>query len=127
MTLLAVNGTLMRGLELNQRLVEGGAVFHRMTRTAPLYRLWSINDRYPAMLRTGAGGTSIGVELWELDASEVIQILEEEPPGLVLGRILVEEGQQVLGVLAEPYIVEYQVEITHFGGWRAFLGRKGSP
>jgi len=37
---LAVNGTLMRGLELNHNLLELGGVFVEETLTAPLYRLW---------------------------------------------------------------------------------------
>ena len=51
-TLLAVNGTLMRGLDLNGNLLAVGASFVREARTAPHYRLWSIGDRHPAMLRT---------------------------------------------------------------------------
>jgi len=48
---LAVNGTLMRGLELNANLTAAGAHFVREAATAPEYRLWSIGDRHPAMLR----------------------------------------------------------------------------
>lgn len=125
MLLLAVNGTLMRGFELNEHLLDIGATFVKVTHTAPLYRMWSIKDRYPGMMRTGDGGSKIEVELWELDASGLVQILEEEPPGLVVGRLRVEdELQEILGVLAEPYLVKGQVEITQYGGWRAYLGRE---
>ena len=37
---LAVNGTLMRGLELNGNLTVAGAHFVREAATAPEYRLW---------------------------------------------------------------------------------------
>ena len=47
----AVNGTLMRGLKLNNNLLNVGAVFDRESSTAPCYRLWSIDDQYPGMLR----------------------------------------------------------------------------
>ena len=50
-SLLAVNGTLMRGLELNPNLLAVGSSFVEETRTAPVYRLWSIDDRHPAMMR----------------------------------------------------------------------------
>jgi len=46
---LAVNGTLMRGLALNDNMLAAGARFVRETATAPEYRLWSIGDRHPAM------------------------------------------------------------------------------
>ena len=44
---LAVNGTLMRGLELNPNLLSVGAAFRREDTTVPLYRLFSIGDRHP--------------------------------------------------------------------------------
>jgi gamma-glutamylcyclotransferase (GGCT)/AIG2-like uncharacterized protein YtfP len=53
---LAVNGTLMRGLELNGNLLSVGATFLREAQTEPTYRLWSIDDRHPAMLRVREGG-----------------------------------------------------------------------
>ena len=43
-TLLAVNGTLMRGLELNPNLLAVGATFVREDQTDACYRLWSIDD-----------------------------------------------------------------------------------
>ena len=46
-----VNGTLMRGLPLNQNLLDVNAEFLSAARTAPKYRLWSIRDEYPAMIR----------------------------------------------------------------------------
>ena len=48
---LAVNGTLMRGLPLEKNLLDAGAAFLREAATAPCYRLWSIHDNNPAMLR----------------------------------------------------------------------------
>lgn len=56
--LLAVNDTLVRGLELNPNLVAVAARFVREARTAPTYRLWLINDRHPAMIRVAAGGAA---------------------------------------------------------------------
>ena len=45
---LAVNGTLMRGHELNRNLTELGCEFVREANTMPVYRLWSIAGRHPA-------------------------------------------------------------------------------
>jgi gamma-glutamylcyclotransferase (GGCT)/AIG2-like uncharacterized protein YtfP len=61
-TLLFVNGTLMRGLELHGNLE--GASFVRTARTAPTYRLYSIHDRQPGMFRTDDGGVAVDGELW---------------------------------------------------------------
>jgi gamma-glutamylcyclotransferase (GGCT)/AIG2-like uncharacterized protein YtfP len=120
---LAVNGTLMRGLELNQNMRDVGATFIREAKTAPVYRLWSINDRYPGMLRVSEGGAAIALEVWEVDGAGLVQILEREPAGLTLGRVLLEDETEILGVLAEPYLVEDQHEITSFGGWRVYTGQ----
>jgi hypothetical protein len=57
---LAVDGTLMRGLPLNENLVKVGATFRREMKTSDCYRLWSINDRYPGMLRTTINPRNIG-------------------------------------------------------------------
>jgi len=121
--LLAVNGTLMRGLELNGNLVAAGASFVRETRTAPVYRLWSIDDRHPAMLRGQSGG-AIAVEVWEVPAAGIADILGKEPPGLSIGKVMLEDGSEVLGVLGEPILVEGQREITQHGGWRAYVASR---
>ena len=66
-TLLAVNGTLMRGLALNPNLLSAGATFAREAHTAPCYRLWSLGDRHPAMVRQTSGGASVALEVDDLD------------------------------------------------------------
>jgi hypothetical protein len=119
--LFCVNGTLMRGHPLNGNMFAAGARFVEETHTAPLYRLWSIGDRHPGMLRSPEGGRAIAVELWDLRAAGLVRILEGEPPGLTVGWVRLADGRDVLGVLAEPYLVEGQPDITAFGGWRAYL------
>lgn len=119
---LAVNGTLMRGLELNDNLLQVGATFVAESRTAPCYRVWSIGDRHPGMLRvSGKDGAQVELEIWAVPAAGLATILTQEPAGLAVGKILLADGSEVLGVLAEPHLVENQREITHFGGWRGYL------
>jgi hypothetical protein len=118
---LAVNGTLMRGLELNQNLLQVGAQFLRETTTTPNYRLWSIDDVHPAMVRVRQGGTAVALEVWSIPATGLIQVLQQEPPGLCIGKVTLSDGEEVLGVLGEPIICEGQREITQYGGWRAYM------
>lgn len=122
--LLAVNGTLMRGLELNPNLVSAGAVFVREAQTAPAYRLWSIDDRHPAMVRVRAGGSAIAVEVWAVPAAGLASILIKEPAGLAIGKVTLDDGEEVLGVLGEPVLCEGQREITAFGGWRGYTASR---
>ena len=123
--LLAVNGTLMRGLELNANLLAAGATFVRETRTAPTYRLWSIGDRHPAMLRVTTNGAALVLELWDVPAAGIADILVKEPAGLCIGKVLLEDGSETLGVLGEPALIEGQREITSYGGWRAYIAARG--
>ena len=122
--LLAVNGTLMRGLELNANLVEAGATFVREARTAPVYRLWSINDRHPAMIRVDVGGAAIALEVWSVPPEGLASILLKEPPGLCIGKVRLDDGSEPLGVLGEPALCEGQREITTYGGWRAYAASR---
>jgi gamma-glutamylcyclotransferase (GGCT)/AIG2-like uncharacterized protein YtfP len=121
---LAVNGTLMRGLELNPNLLAVGATFLRETTTQPAYRLWSINDRHPAMVRVSAGGVAVAVEVWSVPAAGLAAILLNEPPGLSIGKVKLADGAEVLGVLGEPVLCEGQKEITSCGGWRAYVASR---
>ena len=119
--LLAVNGTLMRGLELNPNLLAVGATFVRETETEPAYRIWSINDRHPAMVRVASGGVAVAVEVWAVPPAGLASILLKEPPGLSIGQVKLIDGEEVLGVLGEPILCKGQREITTFGGWRAYV------
>ena len=117
---LAVNGTLMRGLALCPNLLNVGATFEREARTEPAYRIWSIGDRYPAMIKVREGGTSVAVEVWNVPPARLGIVLSQEPPGLAIGKVRLEDGEEVLGVIGEPLTVEGQKEITQYGGWRAY-------
>ena len=120
---LAVNGTLMRGLELNPNLTAVGGEFVYETRTEPAYRLWSINDRHPAMVRVRSGGVAVTVEVWAVPPAGLASILLKEPPGLSIGKVKLADGSEVLGVLGEPILCEGQKEITSFGGWRPYTAQ----
>ena len=119
--LLAVNGTLMRGLELNPNLLKVGATFVREDETDECYRLWSIDDRHPAMLRTPGEGARIAVELWDVPFDGMAQVLLSEPPGLAIGKVVLKDKSVVLGVLGEPFLCAGRREITAHGGWRAYV------
>ena len=125
--LLAVNGTLMRDLTLNKNLVSAGAEFIRDTKTAVCYSLWSINDEYPAMLRSSKGGNSIDVEVWKIATDGLLDVLSKEPPGLCLGKIELIDNTHILGILAETWLCEGQKEITAWRGWRNYIADPNFP
>jgi hypothetical protein len=124
--LMAVNGTLMRGQPTNYILSEAGAKFAGDARTAPVYRLWNVKDKHPGMMRDEQGGVSISLELWEIDPERVMEVFEKEPPGLVIGQVLLDNGSSVAGILAEPYILAGSQEITQYHGWREYQSARNS-
>lgn len=123
--LLAVNGTLMRGLELNENLAAIGATFVREDQTDACYRIWSIGDRHPAMMRTPNEGARVALEVWEVPVQGLAQLLLSEPPGLAMGKVVLRDGSTVLGILGEPFLCAGQKEITSYGGWRAYTASRG--
>jgi AGZA family xanthine/uracil permease-like MFS transporter len=124
MALVVFNGTVMQGEPAHANLA--GATFLEEVRTAPAYRLYSIGDRYPAMVRTDAGGASIAAELYEVPDDVWPAIRDSEPPGLYRGPVELADGRLVEGMLGEPELVAAPeaVEITRHGGWRAYVASR---
>ncbi|WP_445923439.1 allophanate hydrolase-related protein, partial [Klebsiella pneumoniae] len=73
--LLAVNGTLMRGLKLNPNMLAVNAEFVREDKTASCYRCWSINDDHPGMIRSPDNGAKIALEIWAVPPAGLGNIL----------------------------------------------------
>ena len=117
---LFVNGTLMRGLQLHRNLT--GAVFIGVARTAPRYRLFLVRDIHPAMIPAQEGdGAAVKGEIYDVFLDHLQRVLENEPAGLGLGVVDLEDGAQCLGILwtlSRPPV--RAVDITAFGGWREY-------
>jgi gamma-glutamylcyclotransferase (GGCT)/AIG2-like uncharacterized protein YtfP len=118
---LFVNGTLMRGLPLHANL--RGADFLGERLTAPSYRLYSIgDDLHPGMFEVSAGGVSVAGELYRVPELVMRQVEEHEPPHLYRGRVRLDDGQEVGGILYPADLARAAGrDISDFGGWRAYL------
>ena len=121
---LAVNGTLMRGLELENNLKQAKALFIKESKTEKAYRLFSINDQYPAMIKVASGGNTVDVELYEISEEGLKEVLSKEPPGLTIKEITLIDGTSVQGVIGLESITKGQKEIPAYGGWRNYLASK---
>ena len=122
--ILAVNGTLMRGLELEGNLKQAGALFIKESKTEKSYRLYSINDQYPAMIKVANGGNTVDVELYEISEEGLKDVLSKEPPGLTIKEIALIDGSLIQGVVGLEEITKGQKEITEYGGWRNYLANR---
>ncbi len=129
-TALFCVGGHMAGLPLNGQLTSLGGRLLREARTAPAYRLFALGAR-PGLLATSVAdaspaGAPIAGEVWALPAAALGALLAQVPPPLGLGTVRLEDGP-CLGFLAEAAGVAGAPEITHLGGWRAFLAQPAAP
>ncbi len=116
----------MRGLKLNPNMLAAGASFVREAKTEPCYRLYTVKDDHPAMVRvTDGSGCDVALELWSVPRAGLAGILLNEPPGLAIGKVRLDDGSTVLGVLGESALIEGCREISHFGGWRRYIEQEG--
>lgn len=121
--ILAAVGAHMSGLPLNRELTERGGRLLRADKTADNYRLYSLPGGPP--FRPGliqqTSGCSIDVELWILPESQLGSFIQGVPKPLVIGTLTLSNGEQVKSFLCESIGLEGAQDITHYGGWRAFL------
>jgi gamma-glutamylcyclotransferase (GGCT)/AIG2-like uncharacterized protein YtfP len=116
---LIVNGTLMRGLALHGNLA--GAEFQGAARTAPIYRLYSIDDCHPGMFEVPEGGVAVAGEIY-LVPDDVWQRVEAgEPPHLYCGKVRLADGREISGILYPRELAEGRHrDIPDYGDWRAY-------
>jgi allophanate hydrolase len=124
---LVVCGAHLQGLALNGQLIARGARLVEKTASAPRYRLYALAGggatQRPGMMRDAATGAAIEVEVWELPASEAGSFLAGIPAPLALGKVELADGRWETGFVCEAYGLEGAVDITQYGGWRAWLQR----
>jgi len=58
-----------------------------------------------------------------MPVSEVGAFLQNIGAPLGLGKVELADGQQVIGFIAEPAALTSAIDITEYGGWRAYLSR----
>jgi allophanate hydrolase len=132
---LAVVGAHLAGLPLNHQLTTNGATFVRATTTAADYRLIALADSLPpcsgpprpGLIRVPEGhGGRIAVELWRLPVAGLGAFTTGVPAPLAIGTTRLADGSTVLGFVCEGIAAEGAVDLTRFGGWRAWLA-EGAP
>ena len=125
---LAVAGAHLTGLPLNHQLRELDATFVRACRTAPSYRLYALPDTTPpkpGLVRDPAfAGTGIKVEIWSLRPAAFGRFVGALPAPMSIGTVTLEDGSTVAGFSCEPCALTGALEITSFGGWRAYVAQR---
>lgn len=95
-----------------------------------MYRLFSLGPR-PLLVRQAQQDSStaaISLEIWSVPIENVGRFLAQIPSPLGLGTVQLSDGTSVKGFIGEAFAAtqEGAVEITHFGGWRAYMASKAS-
>ena len=125
-----VCGAHLDGLALNWQLKQRGARLIEATRSSADYQLHALAGGQaglparPGMVRVAEGGVAIEVEVWELPSSELGSFLTGIPAPLGLGKVQLADGRWESGFICEAYGLTGATDISHFGGWRAYLRSK---
>ena len=119
---LFLNGEGMRGGRVHPSIAH--YTFLDEARTAPRYRFYVYDDRFPALWPVTEGGVSVLGELYALPLEAVRdEFMPVEPPELELAVIALADGSASLAVALRPDVHargERLVDISDLGGWRAY-------
>ena len=122
---IAVVGAHLSGQPLNYQLTERKAHLVRTCRTRIDYRLYVLKDCLPikpGLLRViGSSGPSIELEIWALPIDAAASFIDMIPSPLSIGSISLEDGSSVKGFLVESAAIGTAQDVTHMGGWRAYM------
>ncbi|HSC84844.1 MAG TPA: allophanate hydrolase [Pseudomonas sp.] len=124
---VVVCGAHLDGLPLNWQLKQRGGRLLQATQSSPDYQLYALAGGppfRPGMVRVAEGGVAIAVEVWELPSAELGSFLTGIPAPLGLGKVQLADGSWETGFICEPYGLAGAVDITHFGGWKAYMQSK---
>ena len=125
---LAVVGAHLTGQPLNRQLTSRGAQLVSTCQSAPDYRLYALANTTPpkpGLVRSpGFAGPGIELEVWRMSDAAFGSFVAEVPQPMGIGTVKLSDGRTVKGFMCETAALEGATDITHFGGWRAYLKRK---
>ena len=129
--LLAVVGAHLQGMPLHGQLVERRARLVEATTTSPHYRLHALPGTVPpkpglarVTAQAAGAGQPIALEVYAVPLSTVGSFLALIPPPLGLGSVELADGRWVKGFICEPAGLDGAEDISHFGGWRAYIAHR---
>jgi len=124
---VAVVGAHLSGMPLNGQLTERGARLVGDAHTAPDYLLFALPGTVPpkpGLLRVGQGrGARIALEIWEMPLVDYGSFVALIAAPLGIGTLRLDDGSGVQGFVCESAAIAGAEDISHFGGWRAFVSR----
>ena len=117
MTLFAIYGTFGRGQPGHGRLAA--ARFVEAARTASRYRLYLVDGRWPALVRSEAG-VEIACELYEAPEPLLADLAQVEPPGWNREPLELADGRVVEAFVGDEELAARGVDISAHGSWAGY-------
>ena len=118
MTLFAFYGTFTSSQPGHGNLAR--ALFVERTRTAPAYRLFFVDELWPALV-PAEDGAAIECELYECSEELLGRLARVEPPGWNRAPLELEDGRTVEAFLGDPALATRGVDVSEHGSWAAFV------
>jgi allophanate hydrolase len=116
-----IYGTFMRGQPGHPNLA--GARFLRQVETAPRYRLYEVDGRWPALIEEDRG-VAIAGELYEIAAGHLARLAELEPPGWERAPVLLADGSEAEAFLGTPGLRARGQDVSRHGGWAGYVATR---
>jgi allophanate hydrolase len=125
---IMVVGAHLSGMPLNHELTGPGGKLLKVCRTAGDYRLFVLPNTTPpkpGLIREpGFVGAGLEVEVWKVTPAAFGRFVQNIPAPLGIGKVTLDDGSSVSGFLCEAHAVAGAQEVTHLGGWRAYIASK---
>lgn len=122
---IVVVGAHLSGMPLNPELTSNGGVFRRAVSTTADYRFHALAGgppKRPGLLRVADGtGAPVMTEVWALPPEGFGRFVAGIPSPLGIGTVRLADGTSPKGFLVEPEGLKGAEDISHLGGWRAFI------
>ena len=124
MTLFAFYGTFTRTQPGHGNLA--GARFVERSRTAPRYRLFLVDGRWPALVPYD-DGVDIECELYDCSEELLERVAQIEPPGWSRGPVELEDGRAVEAFVGDAQLTARGIDVSEHGGCAAFVRSRARP
>ncbi len=121
---VAVVGAHLTGQPLNYQLTEQGATLVQSCKTSPIYKLYALKEKIPKpglVRQADNNGSAIAVEVWQMPVAGFGRFVELVQSPMGIGTLVLENGEPMKGFICEPFAIANAPEISHFGGWKAYL------
>jgi gamma-glutamylcyclotransferase (GGCT)/AIG2-like uncharacterized protein YtfP len=113
-----IYGTFMRNLPGHDNLY--GAAYLESVVTAPRYRLWEVDGRWPALIEDD-DGVAIGAELYEISRDHLDRLVKLEPPGWNRSPVELADGSTAEAFLGDPALRARGVDVSEHGDWATYV------